>query len=47
MSKFRKIALSLGILLGLTACQGAKSNDPASEKAADTNKDTQVEETST
>ncbi len=47
MSKFRKIALSLGILLGLTACQGANSNDPASEKAADTNKDTQVEETST
>lgn len=43
MSQFKKIALSLGLLLGLTACGGSNTNDaPANE--ADTANNTQVEE---
>lgn len=43
MSQFKKIALSLGLLLGLTACGGSSTNDaPANE--ADTASNTKVEE---
>lgn len=44
MSQFRKIALSLGLLLGLTACGKANSND-APAKEADNTTNPQVEET--
>lgn len=44
MSQFRKIALSLGLLLGLTACGGANTGNDAPAKEADTTNNTQVEE---
>ena len=36
MSQFRKIALSLGLLLGLTACGKANSNDAPAKEADNT-----------